>query len=1536
MTVRTAGFLVGLIVGVVAALPPSASAQGVFRPYAPDKTGGFIEPPRSVRQQLNDAQEAIDEQRYSDAVLGLGKLLQRAGEASTDDVTGQDFFLDVGQDDLDGLAEQSLLRKAEDLLGGLPAEGLELYELNYGPAAKKAFAEAAGRRDWTQVKEVVRRYFHTEAGYQAAYLWSYHQLQTGRPIAAAMMLSRLSEQSRAVDQLGDPLRVSRALARKLSGQDAGSLSDQGVAQVRLAGALKDGPEAGDEVAWLERQFGTLKRIAPPPPTEYPVAGGDASRSLSEGGQRPLGRKRWDVEATAGAIESQQLREQTERFISQGELSPPTWMPLLVDDQVLMRTTDRLLGVDFKTGKRVWAYPWHTSTEEAGDAVRSEEDLEDDSMLLSQRVWFDLPYGRMSSDGERVFVIDDLAQIEPAQRYRPFGLRPVQQGIAERQNAGSNTLVALELKSQGKLLWRAGASEQQPTIFSDAFFLGPPLPIQGRLYVIAEISGDLSLLCLDPATGDLIWRQQLLAIETSSIENDAVRRVAGAMPAYKDGVLVCPTGAGALVAIDLASRNLLWGFQYRRSSDLDNAVSRRDRFDPVRLMQRWHDATPQIVGDTVYVTPIESDRLYALDLTTGEPRFSNIRRGEMRYLAGVRDDKILLVGTHEVQALSATNGRQVWSTYLNDRGQHAQVAGTGVFGGDLYFLPLTNRQIVAVDVNNGKLVQQQEMDYELGNLLQADGQLISQSPTSLAVSYGQQWLEPVVRQRLQENPDDLWAMMRQAELSMEKGERTVALEVLERARKLVPEEEELRDLSVKVMLEALRQDFDAHTDLLQPLERLVCFPDRRAELLSLMVRGKLQQDKPLEAFARLLDLSSLVIEEPDETASVRKLSPDSVRATPRLDDWIAAQMATVYQRANASQQAEIDEAIAGHLGKYLSNSTQSLMRLMRHSIAVPGAAEIRPEVMRRLVGEGEFLAAERLARTAIAFDSSQAGSDALRLALARVYVEAGFRRDAEPLLAGLGELADPGMQEQRETLQTQVETSAEVAWPEYVTTRWNVPEGARRSRRSPPDTLDVQARDSRQLDAWQAITEEGRTVSLRDPLGRIISIPMQSPPRSSEGARQVVFNGLVMVVLMPTEVVAVDMALATTGAPDSVLWQHPWRTELGGRMAKSDSVATPFGDYHKVYQISDSLRRAPGGEFRLGPVHGDTLYLFNAGELQALDLMTGSVRWRNSEAAMSGQIAISKTQLAVASTEETKPRIDLYDALDGRKRDTRPWPEGERLWLASGRHLLTYEVTKGNVPTAVRLRDPFRDEVVLERKIEAPEEGSTNVKGQIVEGRYLALIDAAGRVDVWDLQEGRVAGKHQLDAIEKLAGLHALRRGKSLILSAETSQKLARPANGLDPEVAHGPGVVRCDGPLVCVDLESGEVRWENELAEGPWGLTLDQAMGSPLLVFTRGQISYPPTQTTQRRKRLSLLAINVDDGKTMALQKELPLPSYNSDITAQLNVDPSQRVVAAVVGRSFMQLKFTEDPPEPQDDSDEGQQAPQEDREAPSLFDLFK
>ena len=232
---------------------------------------------------------------------------------------------------------------------------------------------------------------------------------------------------------------------------------------------------------------------------------------------------------------------------------------------------------------------------------------------------------------------------------------------------TNELAAYELKTQGKIKWRVGGGGDHRDIdiepkLAGAYFLGPPLPLDdGQLYCLAERGKDqaIYLEVLDAKSGKVQWQQQLVSTADSSMNGfqDSYRRLTGATPSFADGVLVCPTSAGAVVAVDLATHKLLWGYEYPPGPMGPNQQMIAMRFQmgamavPSYSGDRWADSTATIAQGRVLITPVEGEQpLFCLSLIDGKLLWK-MDRGDNVYVAGVEDGKVILVGKRKVQAVS---------------------------------------------------------------------------------------------------------------------------------------------------------------------------------------------------------------------------------------------------------------------------------------------------------------------------------------------------------------------------------------------------------------------------------------------------------------------------------------------------------------------------------------------------------------------------------------------------------------------------------------------------------------------------------------------------------------------------------------------------------------------------------------------------------------------------------------------------------------------------------------------------------------------
>jgi outer membrane protein assembly factor BamB len=1512
----------------------------------------FIEPPRSIMQVINEAERSIAADRFSEAVVGLGDMLARDVVADVDaDLAGQDFFLDAGEGGRS--VGRSMMREAERILGELPVAGQELYELRFGAKAKQLLDIATAARDRSQLREISRRYLHTDAGLDATMLLGQMNLSEGKAVGAMAILRRLAAIPKARKRFGDPLMVSLAQAEALAGRKESAVEHLIIASkngnVALSVDAGPGRPEDDPTAWLERQFGRLA-IQPDSGDQslWIANGGPTSRGAGRG-NLPLSRVRWDVPTTTSRPQQRSL----EQFEEEGgaEVPPPSWQPIKVGDQLLMRTTERLMAVDFETGIRIWEFPWSNGpknkdtefmeVEQFGNADEARE-------LLIQRVWNDLPYGRMTSDGKRVFLLDKLGEVEMAQ-INQFGM-PMIRG-RRPADTSSNSLVALDLSTEGKLLWTRGKEAIEPAEnnLAEAFFLGPPLPVEGLLYQLAELAGDIYLLALDPESGRELWRQQILGNDGGRVSTDPLRRIGGAMPAYSDGILVCPTGAGAVVAIDLTSRSLLWGYNFSADDTNISFLQNRRNFRAAPrqsdMLDRWLDGTPTVCDGIVLITPVERDRIYALDLVTGTEPWAPLLRNDFRYLAGCRDGQFFLVASNRMQAYSLASGKPTWPTAaILPSGE--LISGTGVFGDGVYYLPTSTGNIVAVDLATGKIVQRRSVGYGLGNLLADGNSIVSQTATDLSVAFAEAPLRNIVDQRLQTDADDQWAMVRKGELLLESGERDQAVEWLLRAREGAPQDEEVRMLLVDALLTAIRNGRRPDPETTALLDQLIEMAPQRVELLRLKSLAALDEQQPIQAVENLIELSQIVLREEQVR---RGGKPQFFASGPdlqiALDPWIAAQLRRAIQGAEATDSERIREIVAEYITPRVADTSPIRRRALTEFGSSLAADPLRIGMWSTAIDEGELGRAERLGLDAIILadqlaDDGQWNKKQWQARLAGLYLNAGFDRDALRYARAAQGSADESANEsavsnadpdtapedpdspvdesstpplrpdqiggpviEDEIVWLLERRSAPHNWPGGVTMSARDEQARPNQRGGKMATIDIVGYRGEHMAQWQPKLDSG-AVLLRDPRGFDHRIDLQNTQNANEMV-QVAIDGGLMFFLTSDEIIAVDLLALQTTAIDSILWRRKWWNQAGNKSARSRSESVFFDDNRRNYIFSvEKDGRMTSGVMRLGTVVGSRMFLLQGGDVVAIDVVTNDEMWRSSGHENDAFLVANDRAVGVVSAASG---VQVLSYHDGQPLGKNLWEPSERLIAAAGPHVLTlrnepFDGGEG-VQRVVRLRSPIDDSEVLKIAVGGGKPES-DTRARLVDGRFMVLLTQEGRLVVWDMLEGRSITDRQVEFEGRLTGIRVLRNRDSLVLCLERRED--RDMNQMaqnQTQVLAGPEHVDTDGPLIAVGLGDGEIRWRHQL-EGPWGISLDQPADSPLIILTRTRTTFEGT--SKGDKSMDLLAVDTRDGQTAVRVDGMSVVSNLTAINTTTQVRTDQNMVDVTVDRYGFSFQFAD------------------------------
>ncbi len=330
----------------------------------------------------------------------------------------------------------------------------------------------------------------------------------------------------------------------------------------------------DAAQWAAQLFGEQRNQGDAANAAWGVFRGNAARNVRTNVGSPLLNPRWEVQLTdTNEAATSASQSQVERQLNTANrLGMPVFHPLAVGNTVLLQKQSQLLGIDFRTGKLKWLYPPVASSNQS-DPAKTMIPMWDGRSVPLKNFLTTAKLSSSSDEKQAYFVEDSNAPIN----MRVSGAIFIGNGRANvPQQTVTNVLSALNLQKEGYLKWQVGgpSGEADPRL-AGAFFLGAPLPLHNQLYVLGELSAELNLFCLDAENGQLIWAQPLVRYEVP-LSADLHRRITNLVPTYADGVMVCPTNSGAVVAVDIFNRCLLWAQTYaqNQASQMAGPFNRR--------------------------------------------------------------------------------------------------------------------------------------------------------------------------------------------------------------------------------------------------------------------------------------------------------------------------------------------------------------------------------------------------------------------------------------------------------------------------------------------------------------------------------------------------------------------------------------------------------------------------------------------------------------------------------------------------------------------------------------------------------------------------------------------------------------------------------------------------------------------------------------------------------------------------------------------------------------------------------------------------
>jgi len=1467
--------------------------------------GVFLPPDRTAKRRLESAQQMIDDGRFGEAVRLLGTLLENA----------EDYFFKPNAEES---VYRSLKAEAGRLIAALPTEGRQSYELQFGSRARQMLKQAAQNGNLTELAEVSRQFFFTQAGQEATFLLGRHHLDQNRPLAAALCFERLRALGRASDSLEPVLSLSLATCWLRAGKPDKAREALVLlkrthpgAEVVLAGkSMKLFANESQALAWLQDKLGPQHSQHSQHLAEaggWTLFRGNEARNAPSVGGQPLLSARWRQRTADDRAVEKFVTKLRQDYQSQEIVVLPSFQPLAVGDVVLMRTAFAVQAVDFQNGKLVWRYPATDDSFDqflkAGSSAQPGQSVQLFSGL-DQRIWEDATYGTLSSDGDQVYFIEDLGlgtNPSPLVTFLPNGRRLT----VSTRNA--NRLAARELRTQGKLKWEVGgiAGGDEPKL-AGAFFLGPPLPLLGHLYVMAEMkSQEIRLVVLSSKTGALEWSQQLAVVETP-ITMDTNRRNAGATPSFADGVIVCPTSAGAVVAIDSATHSLLWGYQYPRSQQST------DRFNAVRLAiypgterhanEHWADGSSTISDGRVLLTPIESDQLYCLNLADGKELWKQ-NRGSNFYVACVHSGNVILVGRNTVSAIKLADGEKTWKDLELPAG--AMPSGRGFYSGDSYYLPLTSAEVAKINLKTGQIQQRSKSRTGTvpGNLVCYRGSIISQGADYLDAYYQLDALKEQIAKTLDAQPEDAKALAALAEIKLDQGALGEAIELFRNSYRL-KSDDTTREQLVEAMLEGLRNDFTAHRGSLAELDKLIEKDEQRLKYLRLMALGLQSAGEVLPAFETYLKLA-------DQDAS---LTLDAIEEglTTRRDRWIQTQLERLQEAASQDQQQTMDAEVAVRLQAALESNSAARLRAFLAIFEGHALANRARQSLLTKLGNTDLLEADgllrKLERTGtepqIAYGVARVASllrETGRADVAAFYFDQLAHRFAKiDCLDGktggqiVAEL--PADQPIRKWL------ASAGPWPlGKVVTREeksNLRTGTPRPQRVAD--LEIVGPAGPLFKNMNIVLDSAQKVLVgQDGMGekrfRIqISESNSRFPRpngyNAPPLSYVSVNGGLMVLSTSNQLMAVD-ALRGPDNTNHVLWTHDLSDQIGGFPTSqgifSRPVDLPWGGRRFVPE--DAMGRRYGS---IGPVTDGGVFFQRLRELHCVDPLTGATIWTRKNAALGNDLFGDGELLFVAPPGDGDTLV--LRAATGEKMGDRRIASFDKRITTIGRQVLSWEPQDGR--QIMQMRDPWEDKTLWSFPFTA------GTKAALVSHEAAGVFQPDGQFFLIRLSDGKLLANEKLEPESSLIGIHLLASQDQYLLVVNTGvrQEHNVTVQPIPASVVNNPLI---SGRVYGFDRTTGKKLWPAPAVVAQYGMLLNQPSQLPVLVFVR-MVHRAPPGGARSDPKASVLCIDKRTGRVVYENDQLPASMIGS---FELSGDPATHTVTLNLAPTLITLTFTDD-----------------------------
>lgn len=859
---------VGWLLILLFAVQPCA-AQPAPAPMAVDQhqLDDIVVRDRVPLRLLTKVDESLKGHQYDEAT----ELLQRCFGSAEDNFV----LLPPPAPEQSPLLTSSRAEAAKKLCAaGEPA--WKAYETKYGIQARLALDKAEKEGSVAGYSAVIRTYEHTVAGATALDRLATSFFDRGEFDAAVDCWQQLMANPVHASHVTAMQRLKLLVAaQRCRRQDV----VEEVTQVLGKHQFSIGGRSVTAAQWISQQP-QANADSTVHWDEWRMLGGDAERNRVGLGSAPFlrpsvgvslfdpGERDLSAEDRFAQTEGRaRAQRDIDTAVSAGNACGFAGTPIIKGNLIVWRDVFGISAIDRLTHKLVWNQST-TSNLYSLLNLNSEQELRPFAPTYSRNSVLE----QLSSDGQRIYYIDHSNVQDRGQIQLMF--EPNIGGNGKTAMPPWNCLMAMQIPSSGgpgRVAWKVGGNPatNDGSKLPGLYFLGPPLPLGGMLYAVAEYQKMFILVALQPETGDVIWRQTLSFIPQASpqsaIPSDRRRLSSAVFLSAAHGILVCPLGSGVVIGIRQVTGELAWIQDYR-------SQRRRRGFPYAALFHNSNEQSdeaefpnpPLIHGDRVYfLAPGETtatDYVYCFDLQSGKKIWQVETANDLKYLATVDDELLMAVGGSEVVGFLTQQGTAKWTRRV------PRISGVGASVRGLYFLPLAEGRVLSLDPRDGTEVgfSMQVPNIRPGNLVLSGKDVISLNGLDLQIFPQSAELLASLEARPLPQRQSYAYWFELGELQFRIGQIKPAKINLYKALRMVSESEaktSVRNVLRELVWQELTQQPDTRDQQLAEYAELCETPEQQAQHLLLVGEEQLRIGKVDQARQTASDLQRLEVKQP---------------------------------------------------------------------------------------------------------------------------------------------------------------------------------------------------------------------------------------------------------------------------------------------------------------------------------------------------------------------------------------------------------------------------------------------------------------------------------------------------------------------------------------------------------------------------------------------------------------------------------------------------------------------------------------------------